>query len=372
MNTDVIVLKLGGKVETLSPKYFTRCMADKIAKDTQYVLIPVGVYESQYLVFEPNELIKSFDHANISYKLTVVGSDVDMMCQVPTVKKSRSINVTCKNLIELYQFLHSIMKISTFNILYNGFLGKRYCGYDVYALVYDIEMHLYSNQSRSEMIITSENKKNNLTPSESFMKNFSKQLGYDVLALNKYSDSIHGVPKSFKCSFNLRDHTWTSQYIKSRDDVLVAVNLNLYNSVAFIYNEDLRRLQKLTKDKSIVASTEIIQYSITQNNIDGQTSTLDILERPDYFPLMHQASYMIFTPSDYIQTMVMLYHNFSIANLIKEILDESIEYDYNRIGLMIRKNDEVIVDHYIDSINEQHEDKMLNKFLNNIRNIIDV
>ena len=365
MNNDVILLKMGGKVDTLPPKYFTGNIAKKLPIDTQYILIPVGVYEKQYLVFEPHTLIQSFVSASISYKMTVVGNEVDMMCQIPSKQSNRHFNVSCSNLVEIYQFVHSVVKLSTFNILYNGLLGKRYCGYNVYALIYDIELEI-SLKNGSIKKVDSFDKKGNLTPGEAFLKNFSKDIHRDVLPYI-YSSSVHGTSSMFKCVFNLKDHTWTeSKKMKNDKNVLVAVNLNLYNTITFVYGDDMLLLEKVIKDKSIIGSIEIIQYSVMPHDTD-ENSTTDILDQAAYFPLMHQSSYMMVTASDYIQMLVMLYHNFTIIDMIKDLLDESAEYDYNRIGILLRRDDLPLIDFYIDSGSNTHDSNLRDKFIKEIR-----
>ena len=102
MTDDVIVLLKDGPTAVMKKEKVRGNLEKVIPREIVHsVLIPVGIYSPQYILFKRSDLIDNFISATISYQMTIydIGALGVISDELPEI---RPVNVKCKCLPDLY------------------------------------------------------------------------------------------------------------------------------------------------------------------------------------------------------------------------------------------------------------------------------
>ena len=118
-----ILLKDDGKISYIPRNKLNGNVRKKLKKkNTKFLLIPVGVFTSEYVVIDIDDVIKRFGVLDMEYSLSVLSNkimDYENLNGIGTMDSKKStFNIT--NYADFISVIYSLMRISVFNRLYNS------------------------------------------------------------------------------------------------------------------------------------------------------------------------------------------------------------------------------------------------------------
>ena len=118
-----ILLKDNGKISYISRDKLSGNVRKKLKKkNVKFLLIPVGIFTPEYVVIDINDVMKKFGVLDMDYSLSVLSNkvlDYENFNGSSTLDSKRSIfNIT--NYADFISVIYSLIRISTFNHIYNS------------------------------------------------------------------------------------------------------------------------------------------------------------------------------------------------------------------------------------------------------------
>ena len=331
--TDEIIVLLKDGSTCVIPKDKLKGNLEKVIpeKFVYSILIPVGIYSPQYIMFKPKDLIDGFISATISYQLVIyqVGPMALVSDELDPIEP---VNISCKCLSDLYMSLHSLCKIDGFNMVYSSVDQSTSINNKTPLLrVNNLKLSIKTDAGTSTFDLGhSKHQKRKID--KFFSKNFSVE--------SCLPDYVYGTRIFIdieNCLWQIRgnDHKGRciagSQQISPGDcnpdtcpdNILQSAGLIRYNCMTFINPKDA---QLLSKYGGTIHITEFNQMEMLDNITDliDSGSPLEytqIIEHPEYFSVISDSVYQLFTSSDIIEAVMTLRHTLTTWQVVNKILN---------------------------------------------------
>lgn len=370
MSDDIILLLSDGTTGIMKKDRLKGKLKKVIPKDLVYaILVPVGIYSPQYVMFKYDDLIDNFISAKISYQMTIydVGPLTIISDEMPEIKP---VSIKCECLPDLYLSLHSLCKLDGFNMLYSSTNKSK-------SLLSRTPMPRISNlflsintKDGTSILNLSETKHWTQKIDKFFDKKFNTNAclpeyayGYRV-----YIDTSRGI-------WQIRGSDDNGRYVKGSDEItssdcnpktsskniLQSAGLIRYNCMTFIHPSDIPLLSKYTGLISIVTFNNMEMLE----NIDlgGPVDYYSLMDHPNYFSIISDSEYKLFTPSDIVEAVMTLRHTLMTWQVVNKFItgdDNTSTYDDANIMISIilqhENNSQLVKPFTYDVSIVEHED----------------
>lgn len=296
MDSNVIVLNENGTADVL-PKESLRGKLKKVIpkSDVYGVLMPVGLYSPQYVLFKRNELIDKFVSADITYQVSFYNCGI--LAYIATEKdygKTEPVKVHCECLPDLYTSLHSIQKIAGYNLAFTAGLDT-----PSVLLVSDVSLKIRTSDKDYEFSIHDD--------------------GYVMQKLDSFFKDSFGI-KSFipvyelgcPIYINTRTNEWTYRgtkfiagkrvFITTDKDVLKSVGLIRFNCMTFVPPDDIELVSRYHGKLHVVSFDDV--EMLENMGLDGPLRLRDLYQHPEYFAVIEDCDYKLITAADIIEAVM--------------------------------------------------------------------
>lgn len=327
MTDDVIVLLKDGPTAVMKKEKVRGNLEKVIPREIVHsVLIPVGIYSPQYILFKRSDLIDNFISATISYQMTIydIGALGVISDELPEI---RPVNVKCKCLPDLYLSLHSLCKLDGFNMVYmstnksTSLLNKA-----PMPRVANLSISIKTNDGTHTLNLSSTKHW-----TQKLDKFFSKE--FDVsCCLPSYMVGSRVYINTAKAIWQTRGSDWKGtliegiHYFRSNEinpvasdkDVLISAGLIRYNCMTFVHGSDMILLDQYSGSIHITAFNEMEMMENIE--LDGPINYYTLLDHPNYFSIITDSVYELFTPSDIIEAVMTIRHTLTTWQVVNEFI----------------------------------------------------
>ena len=367
----------------------------KICKsgEAKYVLIPVGIEESQFIVLNPKYVMYNILSADITMNLGITRIYDSIYATDSPIKK-----IHCDNMVEFYQIMHSFQKMSAFNIVFNSNSLSDFADKEFYS-VSSFEMVINTKKGTRKFVLTEEDK-NRVT-------NYRDDSPCMIAALTKAVDEFFYIGESYGKPSLIPGETQPTFYVdfgigvwQSDDDVkknkyfdIIAYkdidpfdiklpyaksfNMHLNGSISFVPPEDWALLKKYTSNmfSEIALFSTAIYCEMTspdiwpyEDRIDVETIYTDTSNF--YCPIKND--YPLYTTSDLFEILHMIIHIIKSMITIKQIaINNEIDRFCAEVMLVLQlrdKNETFKFNVFDDEID--NDDGIYNRFMTDLRKFI--
>ena len=349
MNDDVIVLLSNGYTDVIHKEKLRGKLKKVIPKELVYaVLIPVGIYSPQYMMFKYRDLIDEFVSAEITYSMRLYGLGA-MGLALSETNRIEDVSVTCKCLPDLYLTLHSLCKIDGFNIIYSAINAEDSINQSAPILkIHDLRLTVKTLSDTYTLDLY--NDKHQMRKLDKF---FSHKFGVPS-CLPEYSYGSKVFINTAKGIWQIRGSDDAGKFVagsplitpsdcnihKSSPDILQSVGLVRYNCMTFVNPPDVLLLKKYVGDIHI---TVFNNMEMMENiELDSEITYGSLMEHLNYFAIISDSQYKLYTPSDIIEAVITLRHTLITWQVLDKLThgdrDVSLYEDANvMISIILRR-----------------------------------
>ena len=386
MNDDVIVLLNDGTTAVIDKMKLRGKLKKVIPEDVVYaILIPVGIYSPQYIMFKPGDLIDGFISATISYQLVIY--QVGPIALVSDMLKPiEPVNIKCKCLSDLYLSLHSLCKLDGFNMVYSSVDQSTSLNSKTPLLrVNDLKLTIKTEDDAFTL---------DLVDSKHQMRKIDKFFSRNFSVSSCLPDYVYGSKvyiDTDRCLWQIRGSDDKGKFVSgsqlispsdcnpktSPKSILQSSGLIRYNCMTFVNPSDVSLLKKYVGDMHI---TVFNNMEMLENiELDSEITYGSLMEHLNYFAIISDSQYKLYTPSDIIEAVMTLRHTlitwqvldklthgdkdislYEDANVMVSIILHRANLDnkyqeFNYCASIIEKEDIYIEDYYDDFIKKVRE-----------------
>lgn len=296
----IILLRSNGYVSLVEPDEIDK--ATRKETNVSYVLIDVGLTTSEYLVIPREDFIRKFKGASIEFDYHVEVY-VDSFTNPSEVRHGV---IVCKNVVEFYRAVHSLMKIKATCLLLHD---------DFYNTVVEGKL--------TEVTLTTniKGKINEICVETESQSDSRHDVTYVIETLNYmvYGDpgksiipDIRNVPKSIY--MDLESRAWYRKYHKNTD--IMSVNQNFFECTSFIPKEDFVDLAMIGEYHTSVTNYIMIEQNPLPDDVEISSRNISELD-----------GYNLEVLRDYEMSAYMS----SVDNLIELLTNMKYIYDSSRL-----------------------------------------
>lgn len=325
MSDNVIVLLNDGTTALIKKEKLRGKLKKVIPKDLVYaILIPVGIYSPQYIMFKYGDLIDDFISADISYQMTLY--DVGPLEVISDeLSNIEPVNIKCNCLPDLYLSLHSLCKLDGFNMVYSS-TNKSLSLLNRTPMPYIRNLRLSIKTGDGTSTFELSSAKHRMHKIDKF---FSRH--FDVNAcMPEYAYGYRVYINTNKGIWQIRGSDDNGRFISgstditpadcnpktSSKDILQSAGLIRYNCMTFVHPADTLLLSKYSGSIHITAFNNM---EMMENiDIDGPVDYYKLLEHPSYFAIISDSEYKLFTPSDIIEAVMTLRHTLTTWQVVNK------------------------------------------------------
>ena len=361
----------------------------------EYLLIPVGVYSSEYCLVTPDILPYDIKKVGVEYKLCLQTFAEEDAIYEDIYENTSLIKLKDSGMVALYKIIHSIYNINGVNTVVNSESWEEYTAFvfDYFKIHVKIGDKIISQDSRDTTMVDA-------TPYTSTYVDIASKAPYILYCIDhamkrdtKKGESI--IPslstKQFIC-IDVARHEWAEtkslkQVIKNfdksdlcDDNILVSVPGMNFNSLMFVTPNDIRLLNEFThycfgylmipctkldfEDSDIMSSHTLEE--LYDNKLIGLSGTMvdsslglyelsTVAEVLNHFKYIFKTLQLINEKTFGVCDRIIAYVSYSACDpkykggdFIYAITNEDVEDDYNRDFFGEFIND---AKYYLESIN---------------------
>lgn len=316
MTDDVIVLLKDGSIAIIQKDKIRGNLEKVVPKEIVHsVLIPVGIYSPQYIQFEQSDLIDNFISATISYQLSIydIGALNIISDELPDI---HPVNVKCKCLPDLYLSLHSLCKLDGYVMITNSRMMSLKFPKCPIPHITNLSISIKTDDGNYTFNLSSE-------------KNWTKKLDKFFSKEFDVSCCLPSYVSGSRIYINTKEATWQSRgsdwenTIKYNPnvldkDVLISAGLIRYNCMTFVHVRDLILLNKYVGAIYVTGFTEMEMMENIE--LDGPINYYALQDHPEYFSIISNRIYYLYTPSDIIEAVMTIRHTLTTWQVVNEFV----------------------------------------------------
>lgn len=316
MTDDVIVLLKDGTTAIIQKDKIRGNLEKVVPKEIVHsVLIPVGIYSPQYIQFEQSDLIDNFISATISYQLSIydIGALDIISDELPDI---HPVNVKCKCLPDLYLSLHSLCKLDGYVMITNSRITSLKFPRSPIPHITNLSISIKTDDDNHTFNLSSE-------------KNWTKKLDKFFSKEFDVSCCLPSYVAGSRIYINTKEATWQTRGSDWKNtikynptvldkDVLISAGLIRYNCMTFVHTRDLALLDKYTGTIHVTGFTEMEMMENIE--LDGPINYYALREHPEYFAIISDRKYKLYTPSDIIEAAMTIRHTLTTWQVVNEFV----------------------------------------------------
>ena len=326
-----ILLKDNGKISYISRDKLSGNVRKKLKKkNVKFLLIPVGIFTPEYVVIDINDVMKKFGVLDMDYSLSVLSNkvlDYENFNGSSTLDSKRSIfNIT--NYADFISVIYSLIRISTFNHIYNSLsntftlgLNERFLILSNVVIKYRIDA--ICNTSDKDLVKVSES---------NIIELIEDVIGDDSLKNQLTSSAKISRGSQKRIIIDFANGEWFMGTRKEMtDEMVIGCPLSWYNSMVFISYKDYENLS-LVEGGTVTLVGFDSASSIRDVSFEElvyilgleEPFSVDVIEqRPDIFFIEEKAVDAIYTSNDILAYASELPNLMMTYDLLLKIVGEN-------------------------------------------------